>query len=102
MTTKVFMLSLGCSKNQVNAEMMLALLRQEGMEIVDDPAAAQVAVVNTCGFIDDAKSEAIDSILALAPLKEQGVLQAIVVTGCLAERYRQQVLELLEVQGIEE
>ena len=95
MTTKVFMLSLGCSKNQVNAEMMLALLRQEGMEIVDDPAAAQVAVVNTCGFIDDAKSEAIDSILALAPLKEQGVLQAIVVTGCLAERYRQQVLELL-------
>lgn len=101
MTTKVFMLSLGCSKNQVNAELMLALLQQDGMEIVDDPAEADVAVVNTCGFIDDAKSEAIDAILALAPLKEEGTLQVLVVTGCLAERYREQVLEQLpEVDAV--
>lgn len=90
MSIKVAMISLGCPKNQVEAEHMLALLADAGCELVGDASEAQVAVVNTCGFIDSAKQEAIDSILEMAALKQQG-LCGIVVTGCLAERYRQQI-----------
>jgi ribosomal protein S12 methylthiotransferase len=86
------MISLGCPKNQVEAERMLAMLADAGCELVGDTAEAQVAVINTCGFIDSAKQEAIDHILEMAALKEEG-LRGIVVTGCLAERYREQIRE---------
>ena len=87
MPIRIHMNSLGCAKNLVNAEQMLALLRQEGMEIVEDPSLADAAIINTCGFIDAAKQEAIDAILETAALKEQGSLKALVATGCLVERY---------------
>ena len=90
MKIRVAMISLGCPKNQVEAERMLARLSDAGCELVGDAAEAEVVVVNTCGFIDAAKTEAIEAILEVAPLKEEG-LRGIVVTGCLAERYRQQI-----------
>ncbi len=88
---KVGMISLGCSKNQVDAERMMATLRQEGFELCADPARCQVVVVNTCGFIEDAKRESIEAILAEARRKGEGSLQCVVVTGCLAERYREEL-----------
>ncbi len=101
MPIRIHMNSLGCAKNLVNAEQMLALLRQEGMEIVEDPALADAAIVNTCGFIDAAKQEAIDVILETAVLKEQGNLKALVATGCLVERYRDEIMaELPELDAV--
>ncbi len=98
---KVALISLGCAKNLVNSEQMLFLLRRAGVEIVGDPAQADVAVLNTCGFIDSAKSEAIDNILQLAQCKAEGGLQRILVAGCLAERYREEIIkELPEVDGL--
>jgi ribosomal protein S12 methylthiotransferase len=98
--TKVAMISLGCPKNQVDAERMLALLIDAGFEVAG-PEEADVAVVNTCGFIEDAKKEAIDAILEMAGLKSQGSLRGIVVTGCLAERYRSEIRgELPEVDVV--
>ena len=88
---KVGMISLGCSKNQVDAERMMATLRQEGFALCADPARCQVVVVNTCGFIEDAKRESIEAILAEARRKGEGSLQCVVVTGCLAERYREEL-----------
>ena len=88
---KVGMISLGCSKNQVDAERMMATLRQEGFELCADPARCQVVVVNTCGFIEDAKRESIEAVLAEAQRKGEGSLQCVVVTGCLAERYREEL-----------
>ncbi|MEG1244687.1 MAG: 30S ribosomal protein S12 methylthiotransferase RimO, partial [Oscillospiraceae bacterium] len=89
---KIGMISLGCPKNQVDAELMLAKLEQEGFEIVNDAVGADAVIVNTCGFIDDAKKEAIENILEMAQLKEDGELKKLIVTGCLAERYKQEVL----------
>ena len=101
MATKVGFVSLGCAKNQVNAEQMIYLLSQSGHIILPDPDGADVAVVNTCGFIDSAKSEAIDHILALAELKAAGRLSKIIVTGCLSQRYGEQILdEMPEVDGV--
>ena len=101
MAETVYLASLGCAKNLVNSEQMLALIRADGMEIVQTPEEATVAVVNTCGFIDSAKSEAIETILKIAQLKEEGDLKALVVTGCLTERYREEVLqELPEVDAV--
>ncbi len=101
MSHTVGMISLGCAKNQVNAEQMLYLLRQAGFEILPDPDGAELVIVNTCGFIDSAKSEAIDHILAMGALKQAGRVGKILVTGCLAQRYQQQILEQLpEVDGI--
>lgn len=101
MSIRIHMNSLGCAKNLVNAEQMLALLRQEGMEIVEDPALADAAIVNTCGFIDAAKQEAIDVILETAALKEQGNLKALVATGCLVERYQDEIMaELPELDAV--
>ena len=80
--------SLGCAKNLVNSEQMLYLLQEAGFRNVPDPEGADFAVINTCGFIDAAKSEAIDCILEHAALKAEGRLGAIIVTGCLSERYR--------------
>ena len=90
MNHKVGMISLGCPKNLVDGEMMLAKLRQAGFQIVTDVDEADAIIVNTCGFIEDAKKEAIDNILEMAQLKQEGTIRAVVVTGCLAERYQEE------------
>ena len=98
---KVSFISLGCAKNTVNAEQMMALCRDAGMELLREPEGADVVVINTCGFIDSAKSEAIDNILAMAELKAAGQIGKILVTGCLSQRYQEEILaELPEVDGI--
>ncbi|MBR5389713.1 MAG: 30S ribosomal protein S12 methylthiotransferase RimO [Clostridia bacterium] len=98
--TKIYLLSLGCAKNLVNSELMLGRLRAAGMEICDSPTGADAAIVNTCGFIDSAKSEAIEAILELAELKKQGQIRALIVTGCLTQRYQGEFLtELPEVDA---
>lgn len=89
------MISLGCAKNLVNSEQMLYLMSEAGYDLVPDPDGADLAIVNTCGFIDAAKSEAIDNILEMAELKKSGHLRALIVTGCLAERYKASILEEL-------
>ena len=95
---KVALVSLGCPKNLVNSEQMLYLLADAGFELVGEPEEADCVVVNTCGFIESAKSEAIDTILALAELKKTGKLKSIVATGCLVQRYQDEFMkELPEV-----
>ncbi len=93
--TKVGFISLGCSKNQVDTEVMIATLQKQGYEITPDETEADVLIINTCGFIDSAKKESIDTILEAASLKEEGSLTGIVVTGCLAERFRQEMMDAL-------
>ena len=101
MIQSIGMISLGCAKNQVDAEQMLFLLQQAGYLIQPDPEGADLVIINTCGFIDSAKSEAIDNILAMAKLKADGKIGKILVTGCLAQRYQEEILkELPEVDGI--
>lgn len=101
MKEKIGMISLGCAKNQVNAEQMLYLLAEAGYEILPQPDGADVVIINTCGFIDSAKQEAIDNILAMGALKESGVIGKILVTGCLSQRYQKEVLqEMPEVDGV--
>ena len=101
MNERIGMVSLGCAKNQVNAEQMLFLLREAGYDISSSPDGCDLAIVNTCGFIDSAKAEAIDNILALGALKAEGRLGKILVTGCLAQRYQDEILrEMPEVDGI--
>jgi ribosomal protein S12 methylthiotransferase len=95
MAPKVFLQSLGCPKNLVDSEVMLGLLAREGTEIVLDPHAADVLVVNTCGFIGDAKKESVDAILDLARLKESDPHKRLVVTGCLVQRYGRSLQEAL-------
>ncbi|HIZ84497.1 MAG TPA: 30S ribosomal protein S12 methylthiotransferase RimO [Firmicutes bacterium] len=90
---KIGMVSLGCPKNQVDAEMMLQALADAGFVITPDEADADAIIVNTCGFIEEAKAEAIENILEVARYKKTGRLKALVVTGCLAERYRDDVTE---------
>lgn len=90
---KISMVSLGCPKNQVDAEMMLYSLKQAGFEIGVPEAEADAIIVNTCGFIEEAKSEAIENILEAAQYKRDGKCKAVIVTGCLAERYRDDVTE---------
>lgn len=98
---KIGFISLGCAKNQVNCEQMMFLLRQAGHEIQPDVYGADVVIINTCGFIDSAKTEAIDNILAMANLKAQGNVGKILVTGCLSQRYQDEILqEMPEVDGI--
>ena len=93
--------SLGCSKNLVNTEQMMALCRAAGYNVTGEPRGADVAVLNTCGFIEAAKSEAIDCILELAQLKKEGQLKKLLVTGCLSQRYPQDIrTELPEVDGL--
>lgn len=93
MSYKVGMVSLGCAKNQVDAELMLSKLRGAGFTLTPETADVDIVIVNTCGFIEDAKKETIENILELAQLKKEGRIKAIIVTGCLAERYRAQVAE---------
>lgn len=94
-------ISLGCDKNLVDAEKMLGLLGREGYRFVDDENEADVIVVNTCCFIGDAKEESVNTILEMAQLKETGRLKALIVTGCLAQRYREEITrEIPEVDAI--
>ena len=98
---KVAFISLGCAKNLVNTEQMMALCRDAGHTLLEAPAGADAVVINTCGFIDSAKEEAIDTILSVAALKAEGQVGKILVTGCLTQRYQQEILdELPEVDGI--
>ena len=90
---KISMVSLGCPKNQVDAEMMLYSLKQAGFEICSEEANADAIIVNTCGFIEEAKAEAIENILEAAKYKQDGNCKALIVTGCLAERYKDDVTE---------
>ena len=101
MVRTIAIISLGCAKNLVNSEQMLYLLDKAGYALAPEPEGADCVIVNTCGFIDAAKSEAIDVILQMAQLKAEGKLQKIIVTGCLTERYKGQVMdELPEVDAI--
>src|SRR4051812_21678449 len=98
---KIGMISLGCPKNLVDSEVMLGLAQQAGHELTQDPAAADVLVVNTCAFIDSAKQESIDAILEMAQHKKDGSCQRLVVTGCLAERYRDDLIaEIPEIDAV--
>lgn len=101
MSYNVFFISLGCAKNQVNCEQMMATVQHAGHNIVLSPEGADVAVVNTCGFLASACEEAIDNILEMAELKQEGRLKKIIVTGCMAQRYKDDVLrELPEVDAV--
>ena len=101
MPYKIAFVSLGCAKNLVNTEQMMALCRKAGHTITGEPEGADVAVLNTCGFIESAKSEAIDNILQLGRLKEEGKLKKLLVAGCLTQRYPDDIRkELPEVDGM--
>ena len=94
-------ISLGCDKNLVDAEKMLGILGHDGFSFVDGENEADVIVINTCCFIGDAKEESVNTILEMARLKETGRLKALVVTGCLAQRYREEIIkEIPEVDAI--
>ena len=95
MKYKVGIVSLGCAKNQVDAEMLLAKLNKNEFEIVEDVAMCDAAIVNTCAFIEPAKQESIEEILELAKLKAEGQIKCLIVTGCLAERYQEDVMKQL-------
>lgn len=98
--SKIGMISLGCPKNQVDAEMLLSRLSDAGFEIVGD-VEADIVIINTCGFIGDAKKEAIDTILEMCQLKNEGIIGAVVVTGCLAQRYKDEIMkEIPEVDAV--
>ena len=92
MAVIVGMVSLGCSKNQVDGEIMLSLIQRDGYELCGDAEQCDVVIINTCAFIEDAKRESIENILEFCELKRQGVIKAVVVTGCLAERYQQELV----------
>lgn len=101
MSIRVGMISLGCAKNRVDGEMMLYTLKEAGFELVQNVEHSDVAIINTCGFIEDAKQESIDEILELVRMKKEGIIKAIIVTGCLAERYKSEVMkELYEVDAV--
>lgn len=101
MNNTIALISLGCAKNLVNSEQMLYLLSEAGYAIATEPDGADAVIINTCGFIDAAKSEAIDTILEMAELKNEGRLGKIIVTGCLTERYREDVTdELPEIDAV--
>ena len=101
MPYKLYFISLGCAKNVVNCEQMMALCRDAGHILAESPEGADVAIVNTCGFLASASEEAIENILEMGKLKEAGKLQKILVTGCMTQRYGEDVpTELPEVDGI--
>ena len=94
-------ISLGCAKNQVDCERMMYRVQEAGFSVCPDVVGCDVVVINTCGFIDSAKSEAIDHILQMGQLKEQGLVGKILVTGCLSQRYQQEILQQMpEVDGV--
>ena len=98
---KLFFISLGCDKNLTDSERMLGLLRREGYEFTDDETEAEVIVVNTCSFIGDAKEESVNTLLEMAEYKKTGACRVLLAAGCLAQRYRQEILdEIPEVDGV--
>lgn len=98
---KILFISLGCDKNLVDTEVMLGLLASRGHVMTDDEAEAEAIIINTCCFIHDAKEESIQNILEMAEYKKTGCLKALIVTGCLAQRYRQEILdEIPEVDAV--
>src|SRR5881409_200845 len=98
---KIGLVSLGCPKNLVDSEVMLGLAQQAGHELTNDAAGADVLVVNTCAFINSAKQESIDTILEMAQHKKDGACRRLVVTGCLAERYRDELrAEIPEIDAV--
>lgn len=101
MTYNIGLVSLGCAKNQTDAETMLAILKNDGYAVVSDPNNADIIIVNTCGFIDSAKQESINAILEMAEYKKAGCCQLLIATGCLAERYSDDIInELPEVDAV--
>lgn len=98
---KLLFVSLGCDKNLVDTEFMLGMLRDDGIEMTDDEQEADVIIVNTCCFINDAKEESINTILEMAELKKEARLKSLIVTGCLAQRYKEEIVkEIPEVDAI--
>ena len=98
---KIGFISLGCAKNQVDCERMMYRIQEAGYDVQADVVGCDVVIINTCGFIDSAKSEAIDFILQMGQLKEQGLVGKILVTGCLSQRYQEQIMaEMPEVDGV--
>lgn len=95
MSTTVGFVSLGCAKNRVDCEMMMSKVRDGGFKLIEDAAMADIAIINTCGFIESSKQESINEILELSKLKEEGKIKKIVVTGCLAQRYAEEIRELI-------
>ena len=93
---KILLVSLGCDKNLVDSEVMLGMLAEKGYTFTNDEAEAEIAVVNTCCFINDAKEESVNAILEMAELKKSGQLKALIVTGCLAQRYQKEIREEIE------
>jgi ribosomal protein S12 methylthiotransferase len=101
MTEKVKVVTLGCEKNLVDSEIMAGLIHGRGFQLVDDKEDATVIIVNTCGFIDAAKEESVNTILDMAELKETGNLKALIVSGCLTQRYKAELMkEMPEIDGI--
>ena len=101
MPYKIGLISLGCPKNQVDAEIMLAALEEKGFEIVDYVDGCDAVIINTCGFIDDAVKEAIENVLDMTELKDEGIVGKIIVTGCMAQRFGEEVLnEIPEVDAV--
>lgn len=97
----IYFISLGCDKNLVDSEYMLGILQQRGYTLVDDETQAEVIVINTCGFIKDAQEESVETILEMAKLKDAGTCQALIVTGCLAQRFQDDIVrEIPEVDAV--
>ena len=97
----ILFISLGCDKNLVDSEVMLGILAKDGHQMVDDETMADVIIINTCCFINDAKEESIQNILEMADLKKTGRLKALIVTGCLAQRYKEEIIqEIPEVDAV--
>ena len=98
---KILCISLGCDKNLVDTEKMLGLLRGDGWEFTDDETEADAILINTCCFIGDAKEESVNTILEMAQWRTSGPCRALIVTGCLAQRYREEILtEIPEVDAV--
>ena len=90
---KLGLISLGCPKNLVDSEVMLGIIEKYNIEITNDPEAAEIIIVNTCGFIESAKQESIETILSMAAYKTEGCCRYLIVTGCLAQRYAQELFQ---------
>ena len=96
----VYLLSLGCSKNQVDSEVMAGALKRDGYQLTDDPAQAQVIIINTCGFIEAAQQESIEAILELAEYKRVGQCRLLLAVGCMVEKFQKEMAESMpEIDG---
>ena len=93
--TTIGFVNLGCAKNQVDAEVMLGSLATNGFALTSDPARAHVVIINTCGFIEEAKQESINAIIEYGRLKKNGVCQVLIAAGCLSQRYQGELLKAL-------